>query len=281
MQCVAFRGRPWWIKRDDQLWPFPGNKGRKLLGLLQRDWSGVEQLVSHGGNQSNAMLAIARLARLKGLPFRYSTRPMPAWLKDSPTGNLAAALELGMQLAEARKAPAAQDFGPETCFIPQGAAMPEAQVGLTVLAREVETDAEVAGLRDPLVFLPSGTGATALYLQQALPFEVWTTPCAGDAAYLRRQFRALVPDARLPRILPPADRQPFGRPATQYLTLWQELRAATGIEFDLLYDPKGWLTLLRDAPDRPVIYLHCGGVEGNASMLARYRRLGCRVGVSS
>jgi 1-aminocyclopropane-1-carboxylate deaminase len=47
-----------------------------------------------------------------------------------------------------------------------------------------------------------------------------------------------------------------------------------GVEFDLLYDPHGWLTLLENPEifKMPILYIHQGGLIGNESMLARYIR---------
>ena len=123
------------------------------------------------------------------------------------------------------------------------------------------------------VFLPSGTGTTAYFLQRRLGLAVVTTPCVGDGAYLRRQFAALGPPP-FPRIIDPPFSLPFGRPDPRSHAIWSELLTETGIEFDLLYDPLGWLALLGAGIEGPVLYLHCGGVEGNPSMLARYRRMG-------
>jgi len=46
------------------------------------------------------------------------------------------------------------------------------------------------------------------------------------------------------------------------------------VEFDLLYDPHGWLTLLENPElfEKPLLYIHQGGLLGNESMLKRYER---------
>jgi 1-aminocyclopropane-1-carboxylate deaminase/D-cysteine desulfhydrase-like pyridoxal-dependent ACC family enzyme len=46
--------------------------------------------------------------------------------------------------------------------------------------------------------------------------------------------------------------------------------------FDLLYAPKMWLTLLAYLKhlQGEVLYVHSGGLLGNASMLERYRHKG-------
>ena len=83
------------------------------------------------------------------------------------------------------------------------------------------------------------------------------------------------------------DAVPFGTPCSEHLKIWNELNSTSGIEFDLLYAPKAFqqiyrywdgkmelLNSFRDdmgGKDDIVIYLHCGGVEGNASQLSRYK----------
>jgi 1-aminocyclopropane-1-carboxylate deaminase/D-cysteine desulfhydrase-like pyridoxal-dependent ACC family enzyme len=275
VEQVSFQGRTYYIKRDDLLHPFPGNKARKLTGLLQKDWSKISRVVSHGGTQSNAMLAIARLARYKNCTFDYYTRLAPEWLKEHPVGNLKAALALHMQWheTESEKPDESEINAPGTLFIPQGAAMPEAEVGIQTLAQEITDFAKKQSLDKLIVFLPSGTGATALYLQKHLSFPVHTIACVGDAGYLQQQFQTLEPNLQnYPRILPQKQKSPFGKPVKKYLQTWQTLKEQTGIEFDLLYDPPGWLILQDWNPKTPIMVIHCGGVEGNESMLARYRR---------
>jgi len=270
---VTFRGRRFYVKRDDLLRPFPGNKARKIEGLLQRDWSRIDRLVSHGGAQSNAMLALARLAAQKNVGFDYHTRKLPDWLRQHPTGNLQSALALGMRLIESASGEPPRPHARRVLFVPRGMAMPEAETGIARLAREIRRFADDLGLTQLTVFLPSGTGATALYLQRHLDFTVATTPCVGDADYLRRQFSLLQPDpASHPLVIEPPFRHVFGKLDETSLAIWRALKDETGITFDLLYDPVGWRTLLCARLASPVLYVHCGGVEGVASMLRRYRR---------
>ena len=59
--------------------------------------------------------------------------------------------------------------------------------------------------------------------------------------------------------------------------MWNELMTQGGVEFDLLYDPLGWLTLLDYLDqvclkDWDILYIHQGGLLGNATMLPRYQR---------
>jgi hypothetical protein len=96
------------VKRDDLLGDAGtgGNKARKLAyfrrtlsaGTLQKP---CKSIVSTGGNQSNAMLATAHLAKDFGLDFHFFTKPLSPKARHEPSGNLAASLSLGMHLHEA------------------------------------------------------------------------------------------------------------------------------------------------------------------------------------
>lgn len=271
LEQVVFRGRSYHIKRDDLLQPYPGNKARKLEGLLGLDWSGIRELRSEGGQQSNAMLALARFARDRGVEFCYHTRTLPDWLRRAPSGNLAEALALGMRLVE-QPPPHPDRLPSHTLWIPQGISMPLARLGLHRLAHELNQAIHQQALTNPILFLPSGTGASAYYLQQRLSAPLYTTPCVGDGAYLRRQWAALGPPP-YPQLLEPPRKPVFARPEAQHLALWQQLAEHTGITFDLLYDPPGWTALLGLDHPGEILYIHCGGIEGNRTMLARYQRL--------
>lgn len=277
VQRFRLCGRDWWLKRDDLLQPFGGNKARKLWHYAQH-WPAPARIVSYGGAQSNAMLALARFAQLKGCEFMYYTRPLPRWLRAQPTGNLQAALDCKMQLIELvalERAAMRWADADDSLFIPQGIACAAAEPGLAQLAAEIHAWAAQQGLAQLAVCLPSGTGSSAFYLQQHLQFPVYTLPCVGDTEYLRTQFACYHPDpATWPRILTPTHSSAFAQPQADYWKIWQALGQASGVEFELLYDPPTWLSIIQQHWDAPVLYVHCGGQEGNASMLARYRRAG-------
>ncbi|MDX9756361.1 MAG: 1-aminocyclopropane-1-carboxylate deaminase/D-cysteine desulfhydrase, partial [Sulfurimonas sp.] len=56
---IFLDGRAFYVKRDDLVDPFlAGNKFRKLYALLQTPSNKLNQIISYGGTQSNAMLAI-------------------------------------------------------------------------------------------------------------------------------------------------------------------------------------------------------------------------------
>lgn len=292
IDIIRFNNRDYFIKRDDLLTPISGNKARKLYGLLQTDLSQYQRIISHGGAQSNAMLALAQLCQLINVPFYYYSRPVPKWLKQKPLGNLRDALACGMHW-EITQDGLPPEIGsnevsncvntgnditgatePTSLIIPQGIAMPEAQLGLKLLAEEIDAFCQSQKIERLAVVTPSGTGATALYLQQYIEHPVFTVPCIGDKTTLQQLFNSLLPNAqRYPIILDTDKRFHFGEPQPELLTMYQDLLESTGIEFELMYDAKTWLVLQEYSFDTPVLYIHNGGVSGNESMLARYRRL--------
>eukprot|EP00741_Cyanophora_paradoxa_P015802 tig00020904_g15255.t1 len=254
---ITLRGRKLYVKRDDLLsQKYPGNKLRKLQSTIQ---SSVRRpIVSFGGNQSNAMLAIAALAHDCGVPFTYHTQTLPKWLKSNPIGNLAGALELGMQIREhapgqleAAAAEARAACGEDALFLKRGGAFPGAEAGLADLAGEIEQWRREMGFESLSVVCPAGTGSTALYVARnsGPRVRVVAVPCVGDEGYLRSQWRALVGDGggKLPEVLEVfregGGAYAFGKPYPELLEIFAEARDA-GILFDLLYAPKALLGLL-------------------------------------
>ncbi len=274
---IVFRDRRFFVKRDDLLdRDFSGNKARKFYYFLKNDFSGIKNLVSFGSSQSNAMYSLSVLAKIKNWKFYYFTNHISSFLKNNPHGNYKKALENGMNIFENRF-----DFMRElakredTLFIKEGGALREASFGIEILAKEILSFAKKRGFKNLAVFLPSGTGTTALYLQKFLPFRVYTCACVGDEEYLKKQFGELEDKNFFPKILKLDKKYHFGKLYAEFYAVWRELKEKTGIEFDLLYDPKGWLTLLghlKEFEKREILYIHQGGLIGNESMLRRYER---------
>jgi 1-aminocyclopropane-1-carboxylate deaminase/D-cysteine desulfhydrase-like pyridoxal-dependent ACC family enzyme len=124
------------------------------------------------------------------------------------------------------------------------------------------------------IFLPSGTGTTALYLQKYLPYDVYTCACVGDDKYLKLQFNNLE-TTNHPKILKTPKKFHFGKLYKENYEMYKKLKEQTNIEFDLLYDPIGWQTLLQSdliKHNREILYIHQGGLIGNITMINRYER---------
>ncbi len=274
---ISLEGRDFYVKRDDLIDRYlAGNKYRKLYTLLQTPSNRFNKIISYGGTQSNAMLAIAAMCKEKGWEFIYYSKPLSTMQKDTKTGNYFHSLKLGMQHVELEH-DIYRDFisslrfnlDDKTFLIDQGGAVEEAKEGLRVLAEEIRD----SNLHVKSLATPSGTGTTALFLALALPeYKIYTTPCVGDIDYLKEQMRALhdIPDNLI--ILKPKKKYHFAKPYPEFMEIYKKLLDC-GIEFDLLYAPSLWKCLLEQT-DEEVMYIHSGGMTGNESMLQRYRQKG-------
>ena len=274
---IILEGREFLVKRDDLIDPYlAGNKYRKLYTLLNTAKKSLNQIVSYGGTQSNAMLSIAAMCKQKSWKFTYYTKTLSNQQKQQNDGNFFHSIEFGMQHVEIQEdlykgfiSSLRFNLDEQTFIIDQGGAVVEAKIGLEVLAKEIrESNLDVKS-----VATPSGTGTTALFLALALPeYKVYTTPCVGDVKYLKEQMSALheIPDNLI--ILAPERKYHFAKPYPEFLKIYHNLLEG-GIEFDLLYAPGMWKALLEQTGEE-VLYIHSGGVTGNKSMLKRYEKKG-------
>jgi len=283
VETLRFSGRSLFLKRDDAIADdFSGNKARKFHYFLVHDFPDIREVISYGSSQSNAMYSLSVLAQMRGWVFTYYVDHLSDYLRENPHGNYAAALQNGMRIIEGAKPPSM--LPEETLLIEEGGRQTEAEYGVRILAEEILDWQREQGMEALSVFLPSGTGTTALFLAKVFGKRagiggsrptVYTTPCVGDADYLRKQFAMLEADERYwPTILEPPRKYHFGKLYKENYEIWIELQQQTGIEFDLLYDPIGWQTLLAHPAvfDAPVMYIHQGGIKGNESMIRRYER---------
>mmetsp|Transcript_30060 Transcript_30060/g.39561 ORF Transcript_30060/g.39561 Transcript_30060/m.39561 type:complete len:423 (+) Transcript_30060:122-1390(+) len=307
------RGREVLVKRDDQLRldsGISGNKARKMFWLNQIPTDKFpKNVISHGGHQSNALVSLAAICS-KNRPntqLHYYTKKIPRWLRNNPSGNFARALALGTQMIELSnedyetafggpagklEIPSCLDISMENAlYIPQGGAVPLAEVGVEILAREILEYVKNKSL-DPekiVVVTPSGTGTTSLFLAKHLHPEgvqVVTVPCIGDGEYLFRQMSNLQRAAthstvgEYPHILDGTTKYQFGKPDQEILDIWREFEDI-GLYVDLVYAPRAWQVLFENwEPKNPVLggkkilYVHSGGIEGVSTQLTRYKHHG-------
>lgn len=270
---LTFNGQKYFIKRDDLLHPnFSGNKARKFYFYLKNNFPKIKKVISHGSAQSNAMYSLSVLCKIKNLEFDYYVDHIATFLKKNPIGNYKNALENGMNIKE-QSLPLS--FKEEELFIKEGGALIEASFGIKILADEIKLWAKQKEIKNLKIFLPSGTGTTALYLQKYIDFEVLTCACVGDEDYLKKQFNMLEKENH-PKILQRPKKYHFGKLYKEFYDIHNELLKQTNIEFDLLYDSLGWICLnnyLKEIKniDFSILYIHQGGVLGNISMKERYR----------
>jgi len=280
MQSIVFDNRQIFLKRDDLLHPdFSGNKARKLYYFLQNDFPNIHKIVSYGSAQSNAMYSLSVLAKMKGWEFEYYVDHVAEYLKENPHGNYAGALKNGMKIHVGRVPPIPTNKN--ILLIEEGGRQKEAEYGIRFLAQEIVDWQKENNIDELNIFLPSGTGTTALFLSKAfvgmgiIRPAVYTCPCVGDESYLKKQFFELESDEKFhPTVLTLEKKHHFGKLYRENYKIWLKLQQQTGVEFDLLYDPLGWRVLLAHPKvfSKPTLYIHQGGVLGNESMLPRYRR---------
>jgi len=280
IDTISFKGHSFYLKRDDLLHPdFSGNKARKFHYFLENDFPDIKKIISYGSAQSNAMYSLSVLAKMRGWEFEYFVEHISDYLKEHPHGNYNAALENGMQISVGRVPliPTNENI----LFIEEGGRQKEAEYGIKLLAQEIVDWQKENNIKELNIFLPSGTGTTALFLQKAFVGErtprptVFTCPCVGDSVYLKKQFSELEADEKYhPTILSLEKKHHFGKLYKDNYKIWLKLQQQTGVVFDLLYDPLGWRTLLAhpEVLTKPLLYIHQGGVLGNESMLPRYER---------
>jgi 1-aminocyclopropane-1-carboxylate deaminase len=265
--------RTFYIKRDDLIDPYlSGNKYRKLYTLIKTPKERFTKIVSYGGTQSNAMLAVAALCRQKGWIFEYYTKPLHHNGEDR-SSNYYHACKLGMIHKEIDVeiyydfiASIALNFDESVFVLHQGGADGSAKEGVQELANEIRS----SQLSIKSLATPSGTGTTALYLAECLPeYQIYTSPAIGTKEYLVEQMSALstLPDNL--KILDSNKKYHFAKPYKEFYDIYNRLKY-NGVEFDLIYAPKLWKLLLEQTEEE-ILYIHSGGVTGNMSMLQRYR----------
>ena len=279
IQSITFQNKQFYLKRDDLIHPdFSGNKARKFYYFLQNDFPHINKIVSYGSAQSNAMYSLSVLAKMKGWEFEYYVDHIADYLKEKPHGNYKGALANGMQIYVGRGVPSPTN---NVLFIEEGGRQKEAEYGIKLLAEEIIAWQKEQKIEALNIFLPSGTGTTALFLSKAFVGEgtprptVFTCPCVGDSMYLKKQFLELeIDEKQHPTILTLEKKHHFGKLYKENYKIWLKLHQETGVEFDLLYDPLGWRVLLAHPEifSKPTLYIHQGGVLGNESMLPRYER---------
>ncbi|TQR61410.1 1-aminocyclopropane-1-carboxylate deaminase/D-cysteine desulfhydrase [Campylobacter troglodytis] len=276
------------------------NTSLNLKNFTQKIQSKTQpRIISFGSSQSNCLAVLSEFARKYDFELIFVCKQISSFLKDKPCGNYALALKneakIIQSLNSSLKAEALALCEKGDLFIPEGLACKEAEMGFESLAREIKEQAFDLNLQFN-IFLPSGTGTSALYLAKHSEFRVFTCACVGDEAYLKRQMLDLKEPLCI-EILDPSDeglknsvklndtsckklfilKKPknfhFAKPYKELLAIYKKALFECGIEFSLLYDTVGLGTMLfyRHLFARPMLYVHQGGVSGNASMLERYK----------
>jgi 1-aminocyclopropane-1-carboxylate deaminase/D-cysteine desulfhydrase-like pyridoxal-dependent ACC family enzyme len=231
IETISFEGYSFYVKRDDLLHlDFSGNKARKLHYFLQNNFSHINKIVSYGSAQSNAMYSLSVLAKMRGWEFEYFVDHIAEYLKENPHGNYKGALDNGMQI-NVGSIESTDILDDKTLFIEEGGRQKEAEFGIKFLAEEIVEWQKKNNIKELNIFLPSGTGTTALFLQKAFVGEgtprptVYTCPCVGDEAYLKKQFLELETDEKYhPTILTLEKKHHFGKLYKENYKIWLKLQ---------------------------------------------------------
>lgn len=277
---TIFRQKELYIKRDDLLdKDFSGNKARKFFYFLENDFPHVKKLVGYGSAQANSLYSLSVLAKLKGLKLDFYVNHIASFLKQNPQGNYKASLENGANIIEKNDVDIKEfiqtNIKEDELFVEEGGRTFEASYGVKILADEIKEYLDVNKLKDIKIMLPSGTGTTALFLQKYLENEVLTVACVGGSEYLKKQFFYLEENEKYhPTILEMPKKYHFGKLYKEFFSIYKELKEETKIDFELLYDPLGFLALTQSEyfENGKILYIHQGGLLGNETMIERYER---------
>ena len=285
---TLYDGLPLYVKRDDLLHhEFSGNKARKFHYFLEHDFEDIDKIISYGSAQANSLYSLSVLSKMKGVKLDFYVYKMADFLKQNPSGNYKEALKNSANIIELdyeidKLSYIKNEILPReknAVFIQEGGRVQEAQVGIKILADEIIQWADKNSLSHLKIVLPSGTGTTALFLQKFVPFEVLTVACVGDDAYLKAQFKELnTNEKEHPTIISMEKKYHFGKLYKVFYETYLDVLEQTQIEFDLLYDPLGFMALKQYIQSQSkentssILYVHQGGLLGNPSMLERYKR---------
>lgn len=201
IQKATLDGFEFFIKRDDLLGDYlGGNKARKLEFFVKNahNFGRNLRIISYGSSQSNALAALSVFARINNFTLIFVCEKISTFLKQNPCGNYAFALQNGAQIVENSRFSSRREMALSLCeekdiFIEEGVACKEAQWGFKTLADEIKLQSKEMKRKFD-IFLPAGTGASALYLAKFSGFRVFTCACVGDEGYLKRQMLALEPN---------------------------------------------------------------------------------------
>lgn len=201
IQKATLDGFEFFIKRDDLLGDYlGGNKARKLEFFVKNahNFGRNLRIISYGSSQSNALATLSVFARINNFALIFVCEKISNFLKQNPCGNYAFALQNGAQIVENSRFSSRREMALSLCeekdiFIEEGVACKEAQWGFKTLADEIKMQSKEMKRKFD-IFLPAGTGASALYLAKFSEFRVFTCACVGDESYLKRQMLALEPN---------------------------------------------------------------------------------------
>lgn len=178
-------------------------------------------------------------------------------------------------------------------FVPRGVSGPLAEIGLKLLAEEIDAHFQTIRTQKTqsvLVVLPSGTGTTATFLNRHLQAlskrgQIYQAKTVGVSVALKPEDLKSEIEAQHPNeptgyptfTHPSKKRIPFARPDPHVKAVWCAVKRR-GLLLDLIYGPVAWMSLFEmlpsiDPESCEVYYVHTGGITGNDTQLHRYATL--------
>jgi len=274
----SFNDIDFFIKRDDLIDPFiNGNKARKFQFLL--NWSKpIDEIISHGSLQSNALVALSYIAKQRNIPFIYHTNRNEDFIKQhKDEGNLKIALDNQTTII-----PHDYDEYSQMCsniflqkgycntskkfYIVEGGALSHAEEGMATLANEIFLWSKINNITDFSVFLPSGTGSSAFFLQKHLNTQGIIITVYKNNDLRQGEFQKFGTSYLTALVIETNHKTKYGHLDSTLLKTITDIEEASNISFDRVYDPKGFQSIFdnRDLfSNKPILYIHCGGLTSN------------------
>lgn len=275
ISTFSYFNKNFYVLRDDLLGEINGNKARKLYFLEQIKLP-YKDLISYGSSQSNALLAMSIYAKKHSLNLHFFCKR-----RCEIDGNLSLALKNKANVYyvdDKNPKQVAFDFfknNNEAFFINEGVCDDFARFGFKKLA-DVIYNFYLKNNIDFDVFLPSGTGISAIYLEKYLQelntnIRVFTTPCVANEGYLQKQKAIYNKNSAL-NILKTQKKYHFAKLYKELFLLINDIKLYSKIEFEYLYDSVGFLAILQNLSllKKDIFYIHQGGIIGNITMYKRY-----------
>ncbi len=276
-----------WMKRDDLLQPFPGNKGRKLkYHVLEMQSLGVRRFYTFGGPFSNHVAAASLLCRLHGFEGMAFIR---GEIDDTANPVLNIARRNGLELMglprneyARRRDPQyltslVEEFGPGY-LIPEGGAGELGARGCTDIVGEVQLQ---LGQHPDHWYVAAGTGTTAAGIARMSPGG--TTVNAVSA--LREKIIRPSFDKAISSLTPATAKVELsvdhhfggmGRWTPELVAFMSEFERQSRIALDPVYTAKAMWALhidLRSGRLRKhnnIVFVHTGGAPGRQAFDYRY-----------
>lgn len=298
---AEYPGASIWLKRDDLTGlEVSGNKVRKLEYVVAEALAGgFDTLVTEGAPQSNHCRAVAAVCARVGLRSHLLLRPEPP--DGLPTGNRLLDTLFGAEVSafsrehyDAQRDNIIADTlgdieaaGHKPRFTPAGSSEPLGCWGYIRAAAELAEQLSRAGVGECDIVLAVSSGGTyaGMLLGKAIhqldDWRIWAVPVSDDVAYHRRAITALcqstIAQFELPasfdegtvQLIDGYVGQGYAIPYQKAIDAIRQLGRVEGIVLDPVYTGKAFCALLdgvregRFGRDRPVIFIHTGGIFSN------------------